>query len=179
MADDHKTLLKRIANAITENPRYTTQELAASAGISRATLHRFGGTRENLEALLIESGEKRLSIIIRTAQEECTDYLEGLNQLIKVHYEEHEILQAFFTLRATCSQKKLESYFDAMNDFFLRGQNQGAFRIDLTASFLTTAFTSSFYGIINAQNQGRVARIGITEEFERFFISGAGQNTHA
>lgn len=41
-------LLKALADAIVVHPLATLKELAEAAGVSKATLHRFCGTRDNL-----------------------------------------------------------------------------------------------------------------------------------
>lgn len=171
-AQSDDELLKKIAAAMIENPRYTIKEIAQASGISNATLHRFCGTRENLELLLIQHGEDILSTIIKVANKDYDDYIDGLRELTDVHYHNHEILQVFFSLQTTCTSRDYTAYFKAMDNFFLRGQKKGVFRIDFNVSFLTTAFTSCIYGLINAEHQGRIAKIGMEESFEHFFLSG-------
>ncbi|EPB7030303.1 transcriptional regulator, partial [Pseudomonas aeruginosa] len=41
-------LLKALAVALVDHPRGTFKEIAEAAGISKATLNRFCGTRDNL-----------------------------------------------------------------------------------------------------------------------------------
>lgn len=171
-------LLKKIAIAMVENPRYTIKELAKASGISNATLHRFCGTRENLENILLERAESTIAFIIAAAEKEYDDYSLGLRELTKAHYKEHEFLQVLFALQSSCSREKYIPYLKAMDNFFLKGQKQGAFRIDLNVSFLTTAFTSSIYGVINAERQGRIAKVGMEESFENFFLFGIVQEKH-
>ena len=58
--DADSKLLKLLAVAIIESPRATLQELAESVGISKATLHRCYGTRDNLEKLLLEKSGRSI-----------------------------------------------------------------------------------------------------------------------
>lgn len=168
-------LLKKIAVAIVENPRSTIKELAEASGISNATLHRFCGTRENLEKILLQRAEETITFILSTVEKEYDDYIFGLKELVKAHCKEHEFLQVLFALQSSCSKDKYLPYFKAMDNFFLKGQKQGAFRIDVNVSFLTTIFYSSIYGIINAERQGRIAKIGMEDSFVDFFLSGITQ----
>lgn len=172
---DNDDLLKKIAIAIVENPRSTIKELAEASGISNATLHRFCGTRENLENILLQRAEMAIEFILSTVEKEYDDYALGLKDLIKAHCNEHEFLQALFALQSSCSKEKFFPYFKAMDDFFLRGQKQGTFRIDINVSFLTTIFYSSVYGLINAERQGRIAKMGMEDSFVDFFLSGITQ----
>ncbi len=60
-------LLKALAHAIVVHPRATLKELAETAGISKATLHRFCGTRDNLVDMLEKHGERVLNQVIEEA----------------------------------------------------------------------------------------------------------------
>ena len=57
---NEEQLLKHLAVAIVEKPRSTIKELAESVEISKATLHRFCGTRENLQQILTEKSSETL-----------------------------------------------------------------------------------------------------------------------
>lgn len=171
-------LLKKIAVAMVENPRSTIKELAEASGISNATLHRFCGTRENLENILLQRAESTIEFILATVEKEYDDYTLALRELIKAHCNDHEFLQVLFTLQSSCSKEKYLPYFKAMDNFFLRGQKQGAFRIDINVSFLTTVFSSGIYGLINAERQGRIAKVGMEDSFVDFFLSGIVQTKH-
>ena len=48
-------LLKALAVAMVEHPRGTFKEIAQAAGVSKATLNRFCGTRDNLIEMLFDS----------------------------------------------------------------------------------------------------------------------------
>lgn len=165
-------LLKKIATAMVENPRYTLKELAEASGISKATLHRLCGTRENLENILAEKGEETLAFIIETAEKEYNNYSLGLEELVKSHYKEHEFLQILFSVHTSCSQERYIPYLTAMDNFFLRGQKQGEFRIDISASFLTSVFTSTIYGLVNAEHSGRIAKSNLEVSFKNFLLDG-------
>lgn len=165
-------LLKKIARAMVQNPRSTIKELAESSGISNATLYRFCGSKENLDNILLQKGENILDEIIEIANKKFDDYALGLEELANVHYKHNEILQLLYSLQITCSESKNIAYFKALDNFFLEGQKQGEFRIDFNTSFLTTVFTSSVYGVINAKHLGRIASVGMEDNFIEFFMTG-------
>ncbi|WP_318324061.1 hypothetical protein [Klebsiella pneumoniae] len=54
-AADEK-LLKALAIAIVDHPRATFKEIAQAAGVSKARLNRFCGTRDNLIEMLLNHG---------------------------------------------------------------------------------------------------------------------------
>lgn len=173
---EENDLIKRIAVAMSENPRSTIKELAESAGVSKATLHRFCGTRKNLENIIMQRAKIAMIDLTKSAEKEYDDYITGLKELIVAHYKEYEILRWGFSLQKNCQEEKYEPYLKALNSFFLKGQKQGAFRIDFSSEFLSTMFTSSIYGIIEAERKGRIAKVGTSELFEDFFLRGIKQN---
>ncbi|MFX5595200.1 transcriptional regulator, partial [Acinetobacter baumannii] len=58
--------------------------------------------------------------------------------------------------------------------FFLRGQQQGVFRIDITAQALTEIWASVLIGLLDGERRGRIARAGLAAMAERVFLQGAG-----
>ena len=165
-------LLKRLAVAMAENPRSTIKELAEASGVSNATLNRFCGTRNNLENMIAQKAGKAMARIIETAVKDFDDYKAGLKALIDVHYKEHELLRVAFTLQSNEDEEQWLPYSKSIDAFFLKGQKQGAFRIDFSVGFLSEIFISSICGLIDAERRGRVAKIGIAESFEDFFLRG-------
>lgn len=84
-------LIKALAVAIVDRPRATLKELAEAAGVSKATLHRFCGTRDNLVQMLEDHGETVLNQIIQACDLEHAEPLEALQLLIKEHLTHREL----------------------------------------------------------------------------------------
>ncbi|MEG0134187.1 MAG: hypothetical protein RR844_01470 [Clostridium sp.] len=82
ISEDNK-LLKNLSVAIVDNPRGTTKELAESVGISKATLHRTYGTRDNLETILMKKASEAVENIISITEMDFEDYKEGVKILLK------------------------------------------------------------------------------------------------
>lgn len=173
---EENDLIKRIAVAMSENPRSTIKELAELVGVSKATLHRFCGTRKNLEDMLMQRAEVAMVELTKSAEKEYDDYITGLKELITAHYKEYEILRWGFSSQNSCQEERYYPYLKALNSFFLKGQKQGAFRIDFSVEFLSTMFISSIYGLIDAERKGRVAKMGTLESFKDFFLKGIQQD---
>lgn len=177
-AADEK-LLKALAIAIVDHPRATFKELAQAAGISKATLNRFCGTRDNLIEILLNHGSVVMNRIIDDARLDQQPPLEALHRLIDDHLTHRELL-AFIAfewrpdsldLDVSCS--RWVPYTDALDAFFLRGQKEDVFRIDVAAPVLTEIFASLIFGLVDAERRGRVARSGMALLIEQFFLGGA------
>jgi len=170
---NEEQLLKRLAVTIVEKPRSTIKELAESVGISKATLHRFCGTRENLQEILTEKSRGALESIIKVAQEDFQSYQDGIRNLINIHYENKEYLIFTCGMHSSIENEYWVPYMKAIDSFFLNGQKKGSFKIDFNVSVLSELFISIICGMIDAERRGRIASSGIEEVFEKFFLYGA------
>ncbi|MGE8358952.1 TetR/AcrR family transcriptional regulator [Pseudomonas sp.] len=172
-------LLKALAVAIVDKPRGTFKEIAQAAGVSKATLNRYCGTRDNLIEMLLNHSSIVLNRLIAEADLENAPPLVALHSLIDNHLAHRELLTfiAFEwspdSLDECTSGGRWQPYSDALDNFFLRGQREGVFRIDIGATVMTELFASTLFGMVDAERRGRVARAGMATLLESFFLRGA------
>lgn len=175
-AEDRK-LLAALALALVDQPRASLQELARAIGISKATLYRFCRTREQLIERLMQHCTQVFSDAIRDANLDTAAVPDALRQLTASHLE-HRELTAFLmyywkdALRDPCIEEGWDASLDA---FFLRGQQEGLFRIDIPAPALTEIWVSMVIGLVDAERRGRVARAGLPGLLERAFLQGTAK----
>ncbi len=171
--------IKELAVAIVDHPRATLKELAEAAGMSRATLHRFCGTRDHLLEMIEHHGEDVLHQIIEASCLQSADPLEALHKLIREHLAHRELLMFLvFQYRPDFLDPqddgaRWQSYVDALDAFFLGGQHQGAFRIDISAAVFTELFITLVYGMVDAERRGRAASSNTVHTLEQMFLHGA------
>ncbi|WP_322981505.1 TetR/AcrR family transcriptional regulator [Pseudomonas sp. C11] len=173
---DDSPLLASLAMAMVERPRSTLMELAKAVGISKATLYRYCRTRDALVARLMAHSLGLLTQAMRAAQLDASPPLDALRRL-NANYLEHRELIAFlvyfrrekYAAKPPTGQSEWEVSLDR---FFLRGQREGAFRIDIPAPGLTELWASSIVGLVDAERRGRVARAGLAELIEQAFLEG-------
>ncbi|WP_319403787.1 winged helix-turn-helix transcriptional regulator [uncultured Anaeromusa sp.] len=170
---NEEQLLKQLAATIVEKPRSTIKELAESVGISKATLHRFCGTRENLQQILTEKSRESLDSIIKVAQKDYQSYQDGIRHLVNIHYENKEYLIFTCGMHSSIENAYWVPYMKAIDSFFLNGQKKGAFKIDFNVAVLSELFISVICGMIDAEKRKRIASNGIEEVLEKFFLYGA------
>jgi len=177
-AADEK-LLKALAIALVDHPRGTFKEIAEAAGISKATLNRFCGTREKLIEMLMEHGSVIMNQLIENAGLSERPIQEALQRLISDHLLHRELL-AFLafqwrpdSLDEVAGGSRWMPYSAALDAFFLRGQKEGVFRIDIGAPELTEMFIAVVFGMVDAERRGRVARAVMASIIEQFFMKGA------
>ncbi len=61
----------------------------------------------------------------------------------------------------------------ALDAFFLRGQQLGALRIDISAAVLTEMFITLICGMVDAERRGRAASANSASTLEQMFLHGA------
>ena len=180
MSNDEK-LLKALAVATVDRPRATLKDLAEAAGVSKATLHRFCGTRDNLVERLMNHSQAALNQVIEEANLQVADVPQALRSLIDNHLKHRELLVfMIFQYRPDSMDPDKDgarwvAYTDALDAFFLRGQQEGFFRIEIGAELLTELFVSMIYGMVDAERRGRAASARSAVTLEQFFIKGVGQ----
>lgn len=172
-------LLNALAVAIVDRPRATLKELAESAGVSKATLHRFCGTRDGLVERLESYGHSVIRQILDASELQQLQPLDALRRLIAEHLRHRDML-AFLLFQFRAESHDVETtterwsyYTDAVDAFFLRGQQSGVFRIDITAAVFTELFLSMLYGIVDAERYGRAASSSSASVLEQLFLHGA------
>lgn len=175
-------MLAALAIALVEQPRATLQDLARAVGISKASLYRFCSTREALIDRLVRHSTRALAGAIQSARLEDSPPLDALRRLI-ANMLEHRELNAFLmyywkeTLAHPNARSDWETGWEVVLDaFFLRGQQQGVFRIDISAPAMTETWLSILIGLMDGERRGRIARAGLAGLVERAFLQGVRQD---
>lgn len=176
VAEDHAALaaLAALAAALVDTPRATLKELATAAGVSRATLYRSYQTREKLIERLFTHAALVCTDALERAQLQTSPVRQGLRKFIENNLE-HRELTAFlmYYWKDAPSDPCLDGSWDtALDAFFLRGQQEGVFRIDVSAPALTEILISLLTGLTDAERRGRVARHGLAGMVETVFLQG-------
>lgn len=175
--EDNNRLLPALALALVDHPRATLQELAQAVGISKATLYRFCRTRDELISRLVHHCTQALGAVIRNARVEDETSLAALRRLNANMLEQREVAAFLIyywreTVSGVSSDWQTE-WEDKLDAFFLRGQQQGLFRIDISAQALSEIWITILIGLLDGERRGRIARAGLAGLAERAFLEGA------
>ncbi|MFK0090327.1 TetR/AcrR family transcriptional regulator [Pseudomonas sp. NPDC090755] len=168
-------LVNALYAAVALRPGASMGELAALAGISRATLHRYCGTRNNLDSQLEQHAKKALLQILGHIELLSTQPLAAVHQLIEEHLDRGELIM-FLASRYPVHTKAqheigLPFYLEKLDGMFLNGQQQGVFRVDVSAMLLTEMFVSLLHGAVDARQRGRMPR-ACRKMLENTFLQG-------
>ncbi|MGY8524390.1 TetR/AcrR family transcriptional regulator [Paracidovorax citrulli] len=175
---DNRPLLPALAQALVINPHGTLQDLANAVGISKATLYRFCPSREELMSRLVQYCAGVLREVIDSAQLEDPSTLAAFRRL-NAHLVAQREAAAFLTYyrrEATLhiSTDWQTGWEDKLDAFFLRGQKQGIFRVDIPAPAMVEIWASLVLGLLDGERRGRVGHACLETLAERALLSGAG-----
>lgn len=171
---EENKLLASLAQAMVDSPRANLQELSKAVGISKATLYRFCRTREQLVERLLKHSTEMISKAVQAANLCDTPPLDALKRLNENSLE-HRELTVFFMHHErgdALSSQAIADWEKQIDAFFLRGQQEGVFRIDIAAPELQSIWISLLLGLIDAEYRGRIARASMLSLLERAFLSG-------
>ncbi len=171
---EDRQLMAALALAMVRQPRASLQELAKAAGISKATLYRCSPTREQLHERLVEQALLAIDESIRHADLQGAAPREALRRLIEntLAHRELSIFLVRYWKNSAVSEGVKASWEQELDAFFLRGQKAGVFRVDIPAPALTELYASTLTGLIDAEQRGRIARLGLPALIETAFLHG-------
>lgn len=176
--DDDKGMAA-LAAALAHAPGATYQEIATAVGVSRATLYRFCSSREELVHRLLKHAIGRLTESLRAARLDEGSPIEALDRLLAgevVHRELHAFMTEFWSREVETDAELApvcQAYEKALDAFFLRGQREGAFRIDIPAAVLNESLSWLMIGLMDAERRGRIARTSVLQTARALFLEGA------
>ncbi|GGV29858.1 TetR family transcriptional regulator [Kitasatospora herbaricolor] len=181
MATDRDSVLEAAVGVLSRRPTAHLDEIARAAGISRATLHRIFPGRE---ALIREVGAhslRKFATALDTAAVEEGDAQSALRRLIDAVVPD-AALCAFIAgenqLYDDPGINELWEIQDArVRALFLRGQQEGVFRIELSAGWLSEAFFDLVAGVGWAVQDGRLAPRDSAFSLAELFLGGALRRT--
>ncbi len=176
MSLDRERVLKEAAALLTRRATASMDEIARAAGISRATLHRHFAGRDALVRALEQLGIERFGRALDEARLEEGDAADAVRRLIDRAEPVAGLLSFLYTENQLFEDEMDEGWnrLDArVQALFLRGQEEGAFRVDLSPAWLTDAL----YGLIAsgawAVHDGRVAAKDLTRMIAELLLGGA------
>lgn len=176
MAMDQDRLLRAAAAFLGRRPNATQDEIAAAIGISRATLHRYFAGRAALIVALEQLALAQVRAALNNARWREGPAAQALQRLVAAC----EPVSGYLTLLYTHSQEfeidELKHGWAEIDgeirELFLRGQRDGEFRPDLTATWLTEAFYNLVAGAGWSIRSGRAAPRDFTAMITELLLRG-------
>lgn len=175
-------LASALALAIAQKPRANLQQIARTAGISKATLYRISPTREGVVEMLKERCNRHMQDALTGASLESEPFHSALERLTEGVMKE----RAFYLFWNAALWMDLNDvkndqvlgygtsfYSDALEKFFLKGQKAGVFRVDMPARWLAKAYDFLLYAAVESAQRGEIAPVGMSIMVDKMFLDGA------
>ncbi|MFE7594571.1 TetR/AcrR family transcriptional regulator [Kitasatospora sp. NPDC057512] len=177
MATDRDTVLEAAVGVLSRRPTAHLDEIARAAGISRATLHRLFPGRDALIREVGLLGLRRFASALDTAEVEQGDAEAALRRLVDAAVPD-AMLCAFLAGENQLYENDdindlWEVQIARLHALFLRGQQQGVFRIELSAAWLSEAFFDLVAGVGWSIQDGRLAPRDAAFSLAELFLGGA------
>lgn len=177
MAVDRDHVLRSAAALLTRKSTATMDEVAKSAGISRATLHRQFAGRDALVRALEALGIAECEAALDAARPDEGPASDAVRRLVRELESAAALLAFLYTenqlFEGGAQNPGWTRIDERVADLFKRGQAAGEFRIDLTPAWLTEAL----YGLLGsgawAVSEGRVASRDFTFMITELLLGGA------
>ncbi|WP_285735702.1 TetR/AcrR family transcriptional regulator [Kitasatospora phosalacinea] len=177
MATDRDSVLEAAVGILSRRPTAHLDEIARAAGISRATLHRIFPGRE---ALILEVGAlglRRFSAALDTARVEEGNAEAALRRLVDAVVPDAALCAFLAGENQLYDHEEINDLWELQDArvraLFLRGQQEGVFRIELSAAWLSEAFFDLVAGIGCAVQEGRLAPRESAFSLAELFLGGA------
>lgn len=176
MAVDRDQVLRSAAALLTRRPTATMDEVARAAGISRATLHRHFAGRDALVRALESLGVAECEAALDRARLDDGPAGDALRRLVR-EIEPAAGLLAFLygenQLWEDGGDEPWARLDTRIATVFVRGQQSGEFRIDLSPVWLTEALYGLVASCAWATQAGRVAPKDFTHMVVELLLGGA------
>ncbi|MGQ4485016.1 TetR/AcrR family transcriptional regulator [Streptomyces sp. SAS_281] len=177
MSFDRDHVLRTTADLLSRRATATTEEVARAAGVSRATLNRHFPGREALVRALEDLGIAECEAALEASRPEDGPAEEAVHRLVRALEPCASLLAFLYSENQLFEGEEQNAGWSRIDDrltsLFRRGQESGAFRIDLSATWLTEAL----YGLLAAGSwsvtEGRVARNDISHMIAELLLGGA------
>ncbi|WP_445399818.1 TetR/AcrR family transcriptional regulator [Streptomyces sp. LE64] len=162
MAVDREDVLCSAAALLTRKATATLDEVAKAAGISRATLHRHFAGRDALIRALEDFGLRACEAALDEARLDEGTAESALRRLVAAAEPSAGLIAFLITENQLFEGEVVNEGWGRLDHriegLFRRGQENGEFRIDLGAAWLSEAF----YGLLSSASwavaSGRTAR---------------------
>ncbi|WP_354638463.1 TetR/AcrR family transcriptional regulator [Kitasatospora camelliae] len=177
MATDRDSVLEAAVGVLSRRPTAHLDEIARAAGISRATLHRIFPGREALIREVGALGLRKFAAALDAARIEEGDAQEALRRLVDEVVPDAALCAFLAGENQLYDDPEINDLWEVQDArvraLFLRGQQQGVFRIELSAGWLSEAFFDLVAGVGWAVQDGRLAPRDSAFSLAELFLGGA------
>ncbi|WP_432585031.1 helix-turn-helix domain-containing protein [Streptomyces sp. HD1123-B1] len=161
MSVDREHVLRAAAELLARKATASMDEIAKSAGISRATLHRHFAGRDALVQALGVLGIQLVEERLAAARIDEGDPVDAVRRLVTEALPVSGFLAFLYGENQLYESDAMDEGWERIDEhvgaLFRRGQEQGLFRLDLTPAWLTEALYALIAASAWSAQEGRIA----------------------
>lgn len=176
MSTERPIPLHALARALAQRPGASMEQLAQAVGVSRATLHRMVSSRDELINTLERFAYDACARSFNEINLQSGPTVEVLRKLIhELHpnsalflfLQRHAYSHGYDRLTQNWSQQRAR-----LVQFFRRGQDEGAFRVDVSAQWLVDVFSALLQAAADATHEQRLAQADAEHAITAVLLDG-------
>jgi len=161
---DRERLLEALAAVLAEHPRLPMAQVAQGVGVSRATLHRMFPSRDAVVCAVLEHALEAGMRTIERADLERGPADQALERLVCASVPRISLHLFLATDRgercgaSAAASERWEPHRRRLVALFRRGQEEGVFRVDLSAQWMLDAMGALLFASAESVRAGRLAQ---------------------
>ena len=153
-------ILEAAIDCLSLNPDASMADIAAKAGVVRATIYVHFPTRESLISAVTHHALTDVAQVIASSDPDSGDPVEALKRVISATWQTLGRYHALVAINTQRPHEELHhehgSVLDALEPLIVRGQRAGAFRSDVPASWHLATLLGLIHGASGELSAGRI-----------------------
>jgi len=175
MTIDRATPLRALAEALVRQPGASMEQLAQTIGVSRATLHRLVSSRDELFKELSDFAYETCRATFASVHLDEGPADDVLQRLVAALNPNANLFLFLRRHGRECAHKHedWQEQRKLLVAFFQRGQEEGVFRVDVSAQWLVDSLGALLHAAAEAAYEQRLARADMNHVVCSVLLDGA------
>jgi AcrR family transcriptional regulator len=169
-----EAILDAALRVLRADPHAGMAEIAADAGVGRATLYRHHPTRDSLVEALRDRLRVRAQQVMQEAQLDEGDPLHALERFVAALWELRDVYAVIAPPDSPAKERRAEEFWRSMIGLVERLQAAGAVDPELPATWALSVLQGVLRATVAEVEAGRLRRDRGIELSTRAFLSGVG-----
>ena len=173
-----QAVLQAGVTLLARKPTASMSEVAEAAGVGRATVFRLFDSREGLLKALAHEAIREIDRVAEEAAGVATSATDALRLVLQSAVETAEHVQFLWTAAEVWQDPEVVSAYERqsqeLTDLLVAARDEGAFRADVPASWLTSVSDGLMWAAARSVSEGALGRKQATDLLWQTLMTGLG-----
>ncbi len=170
--DKNRELLLKMAKVLADNKDCTTQYLADSINISKASLHRIFKTKEFIHSMILSELNDFFSEIDEYMKEKAKlEYKETLEYITRSFFDNYELLKYGYEINKDLDDELITNSLD---DFFRYWLGKNKLSHDFSVEMITEVYLGILITLKDSVDRQRITNKGLLNKALQLFENAVG-----